>query len=76
MGFGKPKVVYQQAPAVQAEADLNKGATDAQKAKKQLERDYGATMQATKPKFDFNNALLSDTTLSSGSLLSLGSKLG
>lgn len=76
MGFGEPKVIYQQVPATQAASDKNKGATDAQKIKKQLERDYGATMQASKPKFSFDNALMSDTTLSSGSLLSLGSKLG
>ena len=59
-------------PVVQAVKDANKGATDLEKLKQQKERKkaYGGSMSAT------DNLLSGDTTLSSGSLLSLGSKLG
>lgn len=59
-------------PVVQATKDANKGATDIEKLKQQKERkkSYGGAMSAT------DNLLSGDTTLSSGSLLSLGSKLG
>lgn len=59
-------------PVVQAAQDANKGATDIEKLKQKKERkkSYGGAMSAT------DNLLSGDTTLSSGSLLSLGSKLG
>lgn len=58
-------------PVVQAQTDAKKGATDIEKLKQQKERkkSYGGSMSAT------NNLLSEDTTLASGSLLSLGSNL-
>lgn len=56
----------------QAATDANKGATDLEKLKQQKERKkaFGGSMGST------DNLLSGDTTLASGSLLSLGSKLG
>lgn len=60
-------------PIQQATQDQNKGATDAQKTKKQLQKDFGLAMMAERPGMD---KFMEDTTLSSGSLLALGSNLG
>jgi hypothetical protein len=79
MGFGgKTQTVYvpQVSDTAQAAADANKGATDAQKTKKQLQQNYGQAIQQSAQKFIQDQSLLSDTTLASGSLLSLGGKLG
>lgn len=63
-------------PNAQAAADANKGATDLQKLKnkKTLRDTYGGAVLA-----DLGKDLITsrvDTTLASGSLLSLGSTLG
>lgn len=75
-GGGGGTVTYAPEPtqAQQAASDANKGATDIEKLKekKQREMSYGnATRFATDTKLSSD-----DTTLASGSLLSLGSKLG
>lgn len=56
----------------QAATDANKGATDLEKLtqKKERKKAFGGSMGST------DNLLSGDTTLASGSLLSLGSKLG
>lgn len=56
----------------QATTDANKGATDLEKLtqKKERKKAFGESMGST------DNLLSGDTTLASGSLLSLGSKLG
>jgi hypothetical protein len=81
MGFltGKKTTTYvptTTSTTAQAASDANKGATDAQKTKKELTQNYGQALQQTTQKYLQDSSLLSDTTLSSGSLLSLGSKLG
>lgn len=73
--FGKASQPAPVAPVAQAAQDVNKGATDAEKMKKQLSREYGAALQQTAKKFAADSGLLSDTTLASGSLLGLGSSL-
>lgn len=62
-------------PTQQASQDANKGATDLEKMKQKNERrkTYGSQ---TTGKFTADNVLAGDTTLSSGSLLSLGGTLG
>lgn len=62
----------QQTPVQQAASDANKGATDLEKLKnqKELQRSYGQAMRFLPDSFAGG-----DTTLASGSLLALGSKL-
>mgnify|MGYP003509568035 CR=1 len=78
--FGGGKTQYV-APAVstveQAATDAKKGATDIEKMKqkKELKNSYGKAIGASVAGLD-NMLSGGDTTLASGSLLSLGSKLG
>lgn len=75
-GGGGGQVTYvPTTPTNQASQDANKGATDLEKMKQKNERrkSYGSQ---TSGSFSADNALASDTTLSSGSLLSLGGTLG
>lgn len=62
-------------PTDQAAQDANKGATDLEKMKQKNERrkNYGSQSSTS---FSTDNMLSGDTTLSSGSLLSLGGTLG
>ena len=70
-GGGGQDVVY--VPQQPQETTTKKGATDLEKLKGQTERRkaYGEAIQ-----FRPDNLLSGDTTLSSGSLLSLGGTLG
>ena len=73
-GGGSVTYVTQPTQTQQASSDAKKGATDVEKLKEKKEREmsYGnATRYATDTKLSSD-----DTTLASGSLLSLGSKLG
>lgn len=73
-GGGQVTYTSQPTQTQQAASDANKGATDVEKLKEKKEREmsYGkATRFATDTKLSSD-----DTTLASGSLLSLGSKLG
>lgn len=71
MGFGGDVVTP--APAPVATAPVKEGPTEAQKTKKQLQKDYGYAMElVTSGATNFKE----DNTLSSGSLLALGNNLG
>lgn len=58
---------------VQQPVEEKKGPTEAQKTKKQLQKDFGFAMMAERPGVP---NFMEDTTLSSGSLLALSNNLG
>lgn len=69
---GGSQQTYVAPQPVQEQADAKKGATDLEKL--QRKKQYGASKQNFTP--DKNLLTSGDTTLSSGSLLSLGGTLG
>lgn len=75
-GHSQPVVAPVASPDAQAAADANKGATDLQKLKdKKTRKDtYSGASLSDLGKNIFSTS--EDTTLASGSLLSLGSTLG